>query len=146
MSIPPRISLATLGTADLARMREFYVAIGWPLAIDIPGDFCVFRTAGAILALYPRPLLLEEAGGGAVVSDGFRHFALAINLESPQAVDDAIADALAAGGSVLHAARHMDWGGYSGYFADPEGNAWEVAYNPGWPLDAQGLPTIPAEP
>jgi predicted enzyme related to lactoylglutathione lyase len=143
MSIAPRISLATLGTEDHVRMRDFYVSLGWPLAFEVPGDVCVFRTAGALLALYPRPLLLADAGGGPVASDGFRQFALAVNLESPQAVDEAIATAVAAGGSVLKPARQMEWGGYSGYFGDPEGNAWEVAYNPAWPLDAQGLPAIP---
>jgi catechol 2,3-dioxygenase-like lactoylglutathione lyase family enzyme len=145
MSVPPRVSLATLGTEDQTRMRDFYVALGWPLAFDVPGDVCVFRTAGALLALYPRSLLLAEAGGGPLASGGFRHFALAINVESPQAVDEAIATAVAAGGTVLHAARQMDWGGYSGYFGDPEGNAWEVAHNPAWPLNAEGLPVIPAE-
>jgi len=66
-----------------------------------------------------------------------------MNVESPQAVDEAIAAALAAGATLLHAARKMDWGGYSGYFADPEGNAWEVAYTPAWPLDDEGRPIIP---
>jgi catechol 2,3-dioxygenase-like lactoylglutathione lyase family enzyme len=143
MAVPARISLATLGTQDRDRMRDFYVALGWPLAFDVPGDVCVFRTAGALLALYPQPLLLGEVGGGAEAGEGFRRFALAVNVESPEAVDEAIATAVAAGGTVLHAARRMDWGGYSGYFADPEGNAWEVAHNPAWPLDAAGLPVIP---
>jgi catechol 2,3-dioxygenase-like lactoylglutathione lyase family enzyme len=145
MSIPPRISLVTLGTRDFARMRAFYVALGWPIAAEEGGsEFCIFRTAGALLALYPLEELLAEAGGGAVAGEGFRHFAVAINLASPEEVDAAIAAAVEAGGSVLHAARSMFWGGYSGYFADPEGNAWEVAHNPYWPLDGNGLPVIPS--
>jgi uncharacterized protein len=143
MPIPPRVSLATLGTRDHARLRDFYVALGWPLAVDLPGEFCAFRTAGAVLALYPRPSLLGEVGGGPEVSEGFRHFALAINVGSREEVDDAMATALAAGATLLTAAHAMDWGGYSGWFADPEGNAWEVAHNPAWPLDPQGRVAIP---
>jgi uncharacterized protein len=142
MSIPPRLGLVTLGTADFSRMREYYLALGWPIAVE-EKDFCLFRTAGALLALYPRPALLEEAGGGPAADLGFRHFSLAVNVASVAEVDAAIAAAVAAGGSVLHPARPMFWGGYSGYFADPEGNAWEVAHNPHWSLDAEGRPVPP---
>jgi uncharacterized protein len=145
MAVPPRISLVTLGTADFARLRAFYVALGWPIAVeDDASEFCLFRTAGAYLGLYPRDELLAEAGGGPVAGEGFRHFSLAINVESREAVDEAIAAALDAGATLLHPARAMSWGGYSGYFADPEGNAWEVAHAPAWPLDEQGRPVIPA--
>jgi catechol 2,3-dioxygenase-like lactoylglutathione lyase family enzyme len=145
MPVPPRISLVTLGTQDFARLRAFYVALGWPIAVeDDATDFCLFRTGGAYLGLYPRDELLAEAGGGATAGPGFRHFSLAINVDSPQAVDEAIAAALAAGATLLHPARSMSWGGYSGYFADPEGNAWEVAHTPAWPLDDEGRPVIPS--
>jgi uncharacterized protein len=144
MPVPARISLVTLGTADFRRMRDFYSALGWEVAIeDSPPDFCVFRTGGALLALFDLDSLREEAGGAPLAGDGFRRVALAINVESPQLVDEAIAAAVAAGGSVLHPARAMFWGGYSGYFADPEGNAWEVAHTPHWPLDIEGRPVIP---
>jgi catechol 2,3-dioxygenase-like lactoylglutathione lyase family enzyme len=145
MSVPPRLGLVTLGTVDLPRLRAFYEALGWPVAVE-ETDFCLFRTAGALLALYPRPALSEEAGGGPQAGEGFRHFSLAVNVASEAEVDAAIAAAVAAGGSVLHPARRMFWGGYSGYFADPEGNAWEVAHNPHWGLDARGLPVPPAAP
>src|SRR5581483_11980915 len=115
MSIPARLGLVTLGTVDFDRLRAYYVALGWPIAVE-EKDFCLFHTAGALLALYPRRELSQEAGGG------------------PQA----------AGGSPLHEPRAMFWGGYSCYFADPEGNAWEVAHNPHWTLDDRGMPVPPA--
>jgi catechol 2,3-dioxygenase-like lactoylglutathione lyase family enzyme len=142
MSVPPRLGLVTVGTVDYARLRDFYAALGWPIAVE-EGEFCVFRTAGAYLGLYPRASLSEEAGGGPQAGEGFRHFSLAINVASPEEVDAALQAAVAAGGSVLHEARRMFWGGYSGYFADPEGNAWEVAHHPFWPLDDRGLLQIP---
>lgn len=144
MSVPPRLGLVTLGTVDYARLRAFYEALGWPVAVEVP-DFCVFRTAGALLGLYPRPSLSAEAGGGPEAGEGFRHFSLAINLASPEEVDAALAAALAAGATLLHPATRMEWGGYSAYFADPEGNAWEVVHAPQWPLDEQGLLVIPTE-
>jgi catechol 2,3-dioxygenase-like lactoylglutathione lyase family enzyme len=142
MAIPARITLVTLGTRDFAALRAFYLALGWPLAVD-EHEFCVVRTAGTYLALYPRASLLAEVGGIPEASEGFRHFALAINVDSAQAVDEAIATALSCGARLLHAGRAMDWGGYSGYFADPEGNAWEVAHNPFWSIDAEGRARIP---
>lgn len=142
MSVPPRLGFVTLGTVDFARQRAFYEALGWPLAVE-DNEFCVFRTAGALLGLYPRPSLAEEAGGGPQAGEGFRHFSLAINVASPEEVDAAIDAAVAAGGRVRSAGKRMDWGGYSGYFADPEGNAWEVAHAPQWPLDERGLLAIP---
>jgi uncharacterized protein len=144
MPVPARVSLVTLGTADFQRMRGFYSALGWPVAAeDSPPDFCIFRTGGSLLALFDLDALREEAGGAPLAGEGFRRVALAINVESPQLVDEVIEAAVSAGGSVLHAARAMFWGGYSGYFADPEGNAWEVAHTPHWPLDAEGRPVIP---
>ncbi len=145
MAIPARLGLVTLGTVDHARLRDFYLRLGWPLAVD-EHEFCVFRTAGALLALYPRPQLSAEAGGGPQAGEGFRHCSLAMNVASPEEVEAALAAALEAGGTLLHAGRRMDWGGYSGYFADPEGNAWEVAHTPQWPLDEQGLLVIPSQP
>lgn len=142
MSVPPRLGLVTLGTVDFDRLRAFYAGLGWPIAGE-EKDFCLFHTAGAFLALFPRSQLSEEAGGGPQAGEGFRHFSLAINVASREEVDAAIAAAVAAGGTLLHAARDMFWGGYSGYFADPEGNAWEVAHAPQWELDDEGRPIIP---
>jgi catechol 2,3-dioxygenase-like lactoylglutathione lyase family enzyme len=139
--VPARISLATLGVADVARSCTFYRSLGWETAIDTD-DFAVFRTAGSFLALYPITELTRDIGDE-VPSGVPRRNALAINVASDEEVDAAIAEALAAGGALLAAPERAEWGGYSGYFADPDGHAWEVARNPGWPLGDDGLPRIP---
>jgi uncharacterized glyoxalase superfamily protein PhnB len=84
--------------------------------------------------------LASEAADG--VSTGFRGVSLAINLESRDAVDAAFATAAAAGARIVKPPRAAEWGGYSGYFADPDGHLWEIAHNPGWPLDDRGLPMV----
>jgi predicted lactoylglutathione lyase len=139
--VPAAISLATLGVSDVDRSRTFYRSLGWATAIDMD-DFAVFRTAGTFLALYPIAELARDMGD-AVPGGTPRRSALAINVGSPEAVDEAIAEALAAGGALLAAPEQAEWGGYSGYFADPDGHAWEVAHNPGWPIGDDGLPRIP---
>ena len=138
--VPARISLVTLGVADVARSRTFYRSLGWETAIDMD-EFAVFRTAGSFLALYPIADLTRDMGDD-VPPGAPRRTALAINVASTDEVDAAIAEALAAGGALLSAPAREEWGGYSGYFADPDGHAWEVAHNPGWPLGDDGLPRI----
>lgn len=139
--VPASISLVTLGVANVARSRTFYRSLGWETAIDMD-DFAVFRTAGSFLALYPIADLSRDMGDD-VAPGSPRRTAVAINVASAEAVDAAIAEALAAGGALLAAPARAEWGGYSGYFADPDGHAWEVAHNPGWPLGEDGLPRIP---
>lgn len=146
MTVPARISLVTLGVADVARSTQFYLALGWPMSSSsVPGEVSFFRTVGGILALYGRNDLAADAtvevGSGQTPS--FRGVALAINLEDPTQVDAALDAATAAGGRLVKPAQPTEWGGYSGYFADPDGHLWEVAHNPGWPLDATGLPILP---
>ncbi len=147
-AIPARISLATLGVSDLPRATAFYTALGWPRAgSSVDGVVTFFPTAGAALSLFGITDLaadahLPEDSAGAV-STGFRGVALAINLKSRAAVDAAFATAEGAGARIVKAPQAADWGGYSGYFADPDGHLWEVAHNPGWPLDERGLPIIP---
>lgn len=110
----------------------------------MPGEVSFFRTAGAALALYGNDALADDAARAQTpLAPGYRGFSIAINLGSPGAVDAAFADVVAAGGTVLKAPVKAFWGGYSGYFADLDGHAWEVAHNPGWPLDERGLPVIP---
>ena len=95
-----------------------------------------------VLALWGRAKLAEDAG----IEDtkpGFSGVSLAHNARSEADVDAVLAEAVAAGGHLVHAARKVFWGGYSGYFADPDGHLWEVAYNPGWPLDTRGLIELP---
>ena len=139
--VPARCSLVTLGVSDVARSKAFYRALGWEAAIDMD-DFAVFRTAGPLLALYPIEDMSRDAGDE-VPADRTRRIHLAINLDSPQEVDEAVAEFLAAGAGLLRAPAAAEWGGYTSIVADPDGHAWEIAHNPGWPLNEDGLPQLP---
>lgn len=144
MAIPGRISLITLGVRDLASATRFYQAVGFALSpASVAGEVSFFHTAGSILALWGSAALAADVGLAEPPADRFRGVAMAINVETPAAVDAALADAEAAGGLVVKPAVAAEWGGYSGYFADPEGHVWEVAHNPHWPLDERGLPQLP---
>jgi hypothetical protein len=131
----PRISIVTLGVEDLDASREFYTErLGWPE--DGSGEDIVFyRTGGTRLALYPRDALAADA---TVQSDGsgFRGFTLAHNVASKAAVDDVLAEAEAAGATIVKPPDDTFWGGYSGYFSDPDGVLWEVAWNPDFSIDS----------
>ena len=141
MAVPARISLVTLGVRDVARSKAFYSALGWEKAIDMD-DFAVYRTAGSLLAVYPEGDLARDMGGTAPASP-VRQTSLAINVESPEEVDRCVAEMMAAGAAHQAAPAKAEWGGYTSIVADPDGHAWEIAHNPGWPLDEEGLPTIP---
>lgn len=132
----PRITLVTLGVADLQESIRFYRD-----GLDLPMDdreaddpIAFFSLAGTRLALFPHESLAEDV----TVSPegrGFRGITLAHNVESKAAVDAVLDEAAAAGADVVKPARDADWGGYSGYFADPDGHLWEVAWNPHWEDD-----------
>jgi uncharacterized protein len=143
--VPAVISLVTLGVADLSRATAFYQALGWQLSSSsVPDEVSFFRTAGPILALYPHHLLAADSRQSPTAPPpGYRGSTLAINVGSPAAVDDVFATAEQAGATVLKKAEATEWGGYSGYFADPDGHAIEVAHNPGWPIGPDGLPVLP---
>jgi catechol 2,3-dioxygenase-like lactoylglutathione lyase family enzyme len=130
----PRITLVTLGVKDLDRAIRFYKdGLGWPMSGISGGDFAAFKlTTGTALALYPRHLLAEDAK--IADSGGFGGITLAQNVASKEEVDTVLAQAVAAGGRLLKAAQDTDWGGYSGYFADPDGHPWEVAFAPAFEL------------
>lgn len=145
MTIPQRYSLVTLGVADVIASTAFYRTIGWvPSSHSAEGDVTFFTTAGGVLGLWKTGELAADAGVSTMHASApaFRAVALAINLESRSAVDDACAEWLAAGGAVSKAPTETEWGGYSGYVADPDGNLWELAHNPFWPLDERGLPVL----
>ena len=139
----PRVSLITLGVRSLERSTRFYRdGLGWPLSGASGGDVAFFRTGGAVLALYPRDLLAADAhlpDDGA----GFGGITLAQNVRQRDDVDDALQVAEAAGAKILKPPQDTDWGGYHGYFADPDGYPWEVAWNPGWPLAPDGSVQLP---
>ena len=142
--MPARVSLVTLGVSDLARATAFYQALGWPLSSDsVAGEVSFFKSGGVALALWGHESLAGDAGMPVERSDRFRGVALAINVESPEEVDAALAAATEAGADLLVRGHPTDWGGYTGYFADPEGHVWEVAHNPGWPLGPDKLPILP---
>ena len=125
----PRISIVTLGVADLEASRRFYRdGLGLPLRAG-PDSIAFFETGGTWLGLYPRELLAEDAQVAAAGS-GFRGVTLAHNVRSKAEVDATIEQAVAAGATLQKQATDAEWGGYSGYFADPDGHLWEVAWNP----------------
>jgi uncharacterized protein len=124
----PQISVITLGVRDLARAREFYVErLGWPVQQEDDNWVCVLLGSGdTAFALYPWDELAEDARVPPE-GDGFRGVTLAYNVRSQERVDEVLAEAEAAGGSIVKPAQPTFWGGYGGYFADPEGYLWEVA-------------------
>ncbi|HET7717628.1 MAG TPA: VOC family protein [Bauldia sp.] len=132
-----RLSLVTLGVADLARARRFYEdGLGWKRGND-NADVAFYQLPGMILALWSRAALAEDAG---VADSGaaFSGMALAFNARSREEVDAVLAEAVAAGATLVKAAHETFWGGYSGYFADPNNHLWEVAHNPFWTIAADG--------
>jgi catechol 2,3-dioxygenase-like lactoylglutathione lyase family enzyme len=130
-----RLSLVTLGVADLARAQRFYEALGWKRGNRDDG-VVFFQLPGMVLALWSRTALAEDAR----VADGggFGGITFAYNARSRAEVDATLAEARAAGARILKPAEDTAWGGYSGYFADVDGHAWEVAWNPFWTISADG--------
>ncbi|MBN8994694.1 MAG: VOC family protein [Rhizobiales bacterium] len=132
-----RLSLVTLGVADLERAARFYEAgLGWKRGNRDEG-VVFFQMPGMILALWSRVSLAEDArvkdAGGT-----FGGMALAYNARSREEANAVLAEAKAAGARILKPAEETSWGGYSGYFADPDDHVWEVAHNPFWKIDAEG--------
>ncbi len=125
----PHITLITLGVEDLDRSIAFYQkGLGLPRK-EGPEGIAFFETVGTLLALYNRDKLAEDITVAAEGS-GFRGFTLAHNVESPEAVDATLNEAVAAGAELIKPGQAVSWGGYSGYFKDPDGFYWEVAHNP----------------
>ncbi len=132
----PRLSVVTLGVADLERARAFYTALGWRSDTDPALDVVFFQSGGMVLALWSRTSLAEDSG----VEDrgGWGGVTLAWNVGSPAEVDEILAQAQAAGARIPRSGAETFWGGYSGVFIDPDGHPWEVAHNPRWRLEDDG--------
>jgi len=147
MPVPQRLTIVTLGVADLERSCAFYVGgLGWRPSAASNEQIAFFDMGGVVLALHPRGMLAEDAGLPPDRADRFSGVTVAINMASEAAVDDALAAAVAAGGVLTKRAERKHWGGYGGYVADPDGHAWEIAFNPYAPLDDAGRMTLPPPP
>jgi predicted lactoylglutathione lyase len=143
MAIPARLTLVTLGVADVARSSAFYEALGWRRSsASVEGEVTFLRLAGCVLGLWGADALADDAGVTAA-GEGFRRVALACNLDSPADVDAAFEAWVAAGGSVTKPPHQASWGGYSGYVADLDGHLWELAHNPYWPIRDDGTVDLP---
>jgi len=125
----PRISMITLGVSDLEESVRFYEqGLGLP-KMDSPPEVAFFTLNGSWLGLYGRESLADDVGVPADGS-GFTGFTIAHNVDSEAAVDELMQQAVAAGAKLVKPAQKVFWGGYSGYFADPDGYLWEIAHNP----------------
>ena len=141
MSIPARLNIVTIGVADVARSVRFYESLGWGRCSSSMDDIAWFRTADSYLGIFGWQDLADDAHVVEATRGGFGGITLAINIESPEAVDTALAEAVAAGGTILKPGTELPFG-YGGYFADPDGHPWEVCYNPSFPIGPDGRITI----
>lgn len=136
-----RVSLVTLGVADIPRAREFYESLGW--AGQEIQETVFFQAGGIGLVLWGRDKLAADSGVDDAGPDGFGGVALAHNVRERSEVDAVIDAAARAGGTVTQAPGETFYGGYAGCFTDPDGHVWEIAHNPGFPLADDGAITIP---
>ena len=145
MTVPARISMVTLGVADVEHSAAFYETLGWERCeSSVEGEVAWFRTADTYLAVFGRANLARDVGAviGAPREGAYRDVALAINVETQADVARVLDEAAAAGGTIVKPSSEAIFG-RSGYFADPDGHLWEVAWNPSFPLGPDGRITIP---
>jgi hypothetical protein len=142
-----RISLITLGVGDLERAAAFYDRLGWRRSVRGAEGVVFYQAGGMALALWLQADLAADAGiedpGAAKGNRGFAGIALAYNTRTRAEVDAVLAEARAAGGTIVKPAQKAFWGGYTGYFADTEGNLWEVAHNTGFAMADDGSLILP---
>jgi len=134
--VPARVSMVTLAARDFPTLRAFYQKFGWPESKHSDENYCAFQTGGAILSLWP--MSNYEADGYQYPAEGFKGFVLALNVETPEKVDEVLAAAKAAGALKIQDALDATWGGRTGGFEDPEGNVWEVTFAQGTSFDERG--------
>jgi catechol 2,3-dioxygenase-like lactoylglutathione lyase family enzyme len=143
MALPPlRATLITLGVRDVERAARFYAALGMKRGVKAAKDVAFFEAGGVVLAVWGRADLAKDAG----LEDskpGFSGVALAFNVSDEASVDTTLQAAEKAAGRIVKPGGRAFWGGYTGYFADPDGHLWEVAHNPGFPLDESGQIELP---
>jgi predicted lactoylglutathione lyase len=137
-----RVSIVTLGVADLARSAEFYEGLGWKRSSASSEAIVFFQAGGMALALYPRDELAKDANAASDGS-GFRGVTIAYNTRSHDEVNAILAEAERVGARIVKLAAEAFWGGYSGYFADPDGFLWEVAWNPFFAIGKDGALRLP---
>jgi predicted lactoylglutathione lyase len=135
-----RVSLITLGVADVERSRAFYGALGWSEDGDPSMNVAFFQAGCMVVALWDRASLASDSG--VVDGGGWGGVTLAYNVSSDAEVDSVIEQARAAGAAIARAGAATFWGGYSGVFVDPDGHPWEVAHNPGWTVGPDGAVTL----
>lgn len=143
MTVPANLVIVTLGVADLDRSISFYRELGWVMRGAREHGIVWFRTSGSWVGLFPDDELAADAGLTPEPLPVHRGVTLAVNLPSEREVDAAFATVRSLGARVVKEPVRAEWGGYSGYFADPDGHLWELCYNPGFPLDEHGRIDIP---
>jgi hypothetical protein len=136
-----RISVITLGVAELDRARAFYEALGWRSETPAEMEVAFFQAGGMVLALWDREKNAEDSG--VENGSGYGGVTLACNVRSPAEVDAVIGEARAAGAHISREPGETFWGGYSGVFVDPDGYPWEVAHNPRWIVEEDGSVRLP---
>jgi predicted lactoylglutathione lyase len=139
-----RVSLITLGVADVARATAFYESLGWSRAGESMEEISFFQLDGQVLALYARKMMDEDLGRDPEAEPGTGSVALAQNVALRSDVDRLFGEAVSAGATPLKLPHDTPWGGYVGYVADPDGNAWEFAHVPMFPLGPGGSLTLPS--
>jgi predicted lactoylglutathione lyase len=142
MTVPARLSIVTLGVADVALSVEFYERLGWERCASSMAEIAWFRTGETYLGVFGLADLAEDARIEDATRRGFGGITLAINVTSAAVVESSLEAAEAAGGTLLKPGTELPFG-YGGYFADPDGHPWEVCYNMGFPIDEDGRITIP---
>ena len=143
MSVPARLTLVTLGVADVARATLFYEALGWRKSSASQDEVSFFQLGGLALSVFGRQALADDATVSSVGS-GFAGISLAINLQSEAEVDRVAGEWVSCGGTLVKQPHRVFWGGYSGYVTDLDGHLWELAHNPGfllWPDGSMQLPS-----
>ncbi len=142
-NLEPRISIITLGVSDFQKSLDFYKnCLGLPLSEASQGDIAFFKTGGVILALYPDKELVKDATVDSKGS-GFPRFTLAHNVRTKEEVDTTLEFVAEKGAKIIKPAEDVFWGGRSGYFADPDGFLWEIAWNPFAPIKEDGSLDLP---